>query len=638
MPFQGLPDGSHTHEENFCYFTLLYDQLNHTAPLSIPTRDKAGNIIEEASDMENVTTLFGISCNRQIRASELKDKPADVTRSTVQKSVVVIARKPIFGPIREKLAVITRAYFLQGDFSDMTIIENLYDNLNQLFSTKLDENDMYVGMSLRELIFRLRSKVLILLKALLLEKKIIFFSNNTEVLCASQFSLVSLIPALMDNLEDCGSPLLNKFEKTAKKPTSLRSSDRKSLLAFMGLPLQPFAEGGMFNPYVPLQQFHELKAPETKYFLVGSTNSLLLSPQNKIADIVVHMDHDTVEISNNSLNGPLSLSSSDRKWIDGVVSSVVDTWDPEDPWRPKGLGFHGSEDFVRQQFEDYIMGLMSSVKYDQFLNRFGNQPPKGMSLREVEGNPIKLFNQQWVHEWRTTNNFRIFSKLTDDEIFDIVEPKHMVTSLTFSGLQRKVAQQMNDLHLEERVAPAREAASRVAKAWGTFWWGDQDESTQQQQQNQQHQSNGSNSTEEASKTLRASDDFQDEYLGHDDPKSSPPTTSSSGRGRTNTISTTHSVLSPIKSNTSNNSASQTSTAATMTTSNSSSTTATNGSASASGPGGYFASWPLWGSSRGRALSTASSATGSSSSPTTANASATQVPSTGTSSPNSPNGV
>lgn len=567
LPFQGLPDGSHSHEENFCYFTLLYDEVNHTAPLCVPTRDRAGNIIEEAPDMENVTTLFGISCNRQIKASELKEKPADVTRSTVQKSVVVIARKPIFGPIREKLAVITRAYFLQGDLTDMTIIENLYDNLNQLFSTKLDENDMYVGMSLRELIYRLRFRVLTLLKALLLEKKIIFFSNNTEVLCASQFSLVSLIPALMDHLEDCGSPLLNKYEKTAKKPTSLRSSDRKSLLAFMGLPLQPFAEGGMFNPYVPLQQFSELKSPETKFFLVGATNSLLLSPQNKIADIVVYIDHDTVEISNNSLNSALALSSSDKRWIDGVVHSVVATWDPEDPWRPKGLGFHGSEDYVRQQFEDYIMGLMSSVKYDQFLSRYGSKPPRAMMLREVEGNPIKLFNQTWVQEWRTTQNFRIFSKMTDDEIFDIVEPKHMVTATpSLAELQKRVAQQVGELHLDDKVQPARDAATRVAKAWESFWWGEGDGGTSGKT------SSNANSAGGDSNLPRSSDDFQDEYLGQDEAVENRP-------GRSSTVSTTGMTLSPTKSNAS---------AASPT------VQSRNSGASASAGSGIFAHWGFWG--------------------------------------------
>jgi Transport protein Avl9 len=53
-------------------------------------------------------------------ASELFNRPVDVTRSTIQKSIVVLARKPVFGPIREKLGVVTRAWFLQRDFEVQT--------------------------------------------------------------------------------------------------------------------------------------------------------------------------------------------------------------------------------------------------------------------------------------------------------------------------------------------------------------------------------------------------------------------------------------------------------------------------------------------------------------------------------------
>jgi hypothetical protein len=41
-------------------------------------------------------TIFGISCNRQIAASDLLVKGADVTRSTVQKAVIVLASRPVF--------------------------------------------------------------------------------------------------------------------------------------------------------------------------------------------------------------------------------------------------------------------------------------------------------------------------------------------------------------------------------------------------------------------------------------------------------------------------------------------------------------------------------------------------------------
>lgn len=522
LPFQSLPDGSHSREENFCYFTLPYDTVNKTAPLVVPTRNKEGEIIEDVSDMDSATTLFGISCNRQISADDLKEKPADVTRSTVHKSVVVIARKPIFGPIREKLAVITRAFFEQGDFSDLSLIDNLYDNLNVMFDTQLDENDMYVGMSLRELIFHMKNNVLVLFKALLLEKKIIFYSKNTENLCSSQFSLVSLVPALLEHLEDSCSPLLHKYEDTVKKPLSLKSSDRNSLLRFMGLPLQPFSEGGMFNPYLPLQQFNKVNAPETKYFLVGSTNSLIV--ESCECDLVVKFDQGIVEFKDNNLKKALALSTNDKKWMDYITQSVVETWDPKDPWKPKGLGFHGSEDFVRQQFEDYIMGFMSSVKYDEFLSRFSNQPPKMMMLREVDGNPVKLFSQTWVQEWKKTNNYRIFSKLTDDEIFDIVEPKHMAMTLM----------------------PPKETHQRSASTLSqiSFFSSKSDESKTQQQA-------GGATSPASTKTWGS---FLWRKPGTPSSPTSPPSVRDEGlypgRLRANTVSTNHSVhtLEPIMSN------------------------------------------------------------------------------------------
>ena len=88
-----LPDGAHASTEEFSYFTLV---------------NKASST--DVSD----SSLFGISCTRQIRADRLKVKSADVTRSFVQKAVVVIVDKPgVLGQLRERVAAITAAWFAQ---------------------------------------------------------------------------------------------------------------------------------------------------------------------------------------------------------------------------------------------------------------------------------------------------------------------------------------------------------------------------------------------------------------------------------------------------------------------------------------------------------------------------------------------
>jgi hypothetical protein len=47
-------------------------------------------------------------------ANDLINRPADVTRSTVQKAVVAICDSPqYFGQLKEKLSIVTKAWFAQ---------------------------------------------------------------------------------------------------------------------------------------------------------------------------------------------------------------------------------------------------------------------------------------------------------------------------------------------------------------------------------------------------------------------------------------------------------------------------------------------------------------------------------------------
>jgi hypothetical protein len=43
-----------------------------------------------------------------------------------------------------------------------------------------------------------------------------------------QFSLISLIPGLIRNLEDCADPQFNSREENMVTPTSLKTSERAS--------------------------------------------------------------------------------------------------------------------------------------------------------------------------------------------------------------------------------------------------------------------------------------------------------------------------------------------------------------------------------------------------------------------------
>ena len=178
----------------------------------------------------------------------------------------------------------------------------------------------------------------------------------------------------------------------------------------MGLPLQLFGTGSLFGPYTPLQQLDILADQDTKSYIVGSTNSLLLQQRDRYSDILINLDDHTVNITSAALRNASILSTPDRRWIDFLTQTINDTWDENDPARPKDHGYAGSEEFIRMQFEEYLLALLSSVKYKIYMEKNAH---KEKLITEVEGDPASEFSNEWVHAWMQTQNFRIWNKFTD---------------------------------------------------------------------------------------------------------------------------------------------------------------------------------------------------------------------------------
>lgn len=214
----------------------------------------------------------------------------------------------------------------------------------------------------------------------------------------------------------------------------------------------------MFGPYTPLQQLDVLADFGTKSYIVGSTNSLLLQQRDRYSDILINLDDGSINITSTSLKQALQLSVPDRRWIDFITQEVNDTWDEANPGRPKTMGYVGSEEFIRLQFEEYLLSLISSVKYHKYLVKHGDSVAP---LPHIEGDAAHDFGLEFVEAWSRTDNYRIWDRHTEGNLFDIVEPRHPCAGgLTVDDVQRRIAQQVQDLHLDERFAQGREVLGR----------------------------------------------------------------------------------------------------------------------------------------------------------------------------------
>ena len=72
--------------------------------------------------------------------------------------------------------------------------------------------------------------------------QIMFYGHPVEKLCTYQYSLITLVPGLLQNLDDCGSPPLATRAQALERPTELKTSDPRSMMRFVGLPLDLFGK------------------------------------------------------------------------------------------------------------------------------------------------------------------------------------------------------------------------------------------------------------------------------------------------------------------------------------------------------------------------------------------------------------
>jgi len=425
LPFLALPDGAHNCEQDSSYF--------HLPALS--------------TDNGSQSTVFGVSCFKQIDSKELKNKMDDVTRSTVQKSVCVLSYLPLYGYLKEKIQVATRVYFNEKDFARTEILEQFYRSLNMSVSPSLmEESLLFVGLSAIELLTTFRHRVLVLFKLLLLEKKVMFHGFPVGNLCTQLLSLVSLFPKMLQSGLAYAVPRESNVvtsENDVFHPSHTAESSEEMSVNIFGFPLAIFTKNSMFHPYLSLQQMELLKSPSVRSFVVGATN-YLFKRQKGLSDVLVDLQNGTVEIHDPELEEQLSLSTADLRFADYLIHHVNE-------YTEKGeqeAGWDGSEEWIRAQFKLYLLSLLSTIQH-------------------TDGEGMTNYNEQFVEAWRQTTNFQIWNGKEHAGIDDVHAGHPFQGQLGLSDIKIRLANVMQDVASKsERGRKIEQAVSQTRKAVG----------------------------------------------------------------------------------------------------------------------------------------------------------------------------
>ncbi|CAH1987298.1 unnamed protein product [Acanthoscelides obtectus] len=525
LPTLALPDGSHNYDTDTVFF--------HLPSLASPKQ-----------------TVYGISCFRQIPVEKIKNKTSDITRGTVQKSVCVLSRVPLYGQIQVKMHLITHAYFEKGDFSKVSILEETFHHLNAVMKQYDMRQHSFVGLSAKEFILQWKNKALQLFKLLLLEKRVMFFKSPVHPLCSTILTLVSLFPEMIENGLDQSacirlsrpmspmpeysdeelSPVVNnkvfsngtdkittKDDKNVaneaqkngmverncslegkendsevdnteyalevtesldnqikedspisatsnigEKSSSLRrelSSDtisdvvqnNMSYLANLstescGFPLSIYTKGSLCLPYLSLPYMDLLSDVNVRSYIVGTTN-FLFKQKRQLYDVLVDIDSGRIECPDINLRKYLHLTTEDLRFAEYLVKHASE--ESQDDFLD-GVGWEGSEEWIRTQFRVYLLCLLRT------------------SMIQDGARELDHFNSSFITAWRETHNYKMWLSGINPGILEVHPGHPFAGQLSYADMKLRLAHTMQNTEsgrkLNQAMATTGKAVANTGKA------------------------------------------------------------------------------------------------------------------------------------------------------------------------------
>ena len=218
--------------------------------------------------------LYGISCYEQIKSQ--RDDTIENTRNFIQKSLCILTILPLYSPLYAKLSVTLETFFNQTSLKDKNIINDLYQNFFLDSETNFRLDEMNFVFASRKLLCFTKEKIFLILKMILLEKRILIFSNISGNVCSFLYNLLALIPGqILFNLKN-GNDIKNYLKH----------------LKFYGLPLKIFHENYKIYPLISLYEIDQIEQEKNVNYIMGTTNQLIWNEtfEKKKVDLMINID------------------------------------------------------------------------------------------------------------------------------------------------------------------------------------------------------------------------------------------------------------------------------------------------------------------------------------------------------------
>ncbi|KAH0784947.1 LAlv9 family protein-like protein [Histomonas meleagridis] len=319
LPFIAIPDKAHDACSSIIQFTLP----NPNRPLGCD---------------------FGIAAYRAIDASELSKDPS-IIRNQVQKAICVISSVPLFGELEKPLKSA-----LYDNFSNLVeALPNIFNSLSGLVENRVD----FSGVSYTTLFQALGVNVITVMKALMLQMRVLIFADNSEMVSKMAVAIASLLPCY------------------------LSTSNEEFPFNFLAKNQHKFC----FAPYVPLQFTDSLNTKDIKSALMGTCSELFMLQKIVDYDILINCKTLPATLTGKRLQ-ILSPTENESKFMDNVLRYMKKNWAKPD-----------TPEWLRQKFREWFNSLFTSILCVRHIHE--NVPAFARIYLDWE-NPKEFFGEKFI--------------------------------------------------------------------------------------------------------------------------------------------------------------------------------------------------------------------------------------------------
>ncbi|XBW36328.1 hypothetical protein QEN19_001908 [Hanseniaspora menglaensis] len=267
-------------------------------------------------------THYGISYFKKVSIDDIKQ------RNSIYKALIIVTNQLNLSLLLKGKLKLTMDLILQDeekkeDINVKELIFNLYSNLNMIYKDELylDYIDnQLVDYNLERVLSICRDvDLLSIFKLLLLEKRIVFYTEEIallEELVFLQVAIMSLYPNLLNKC----NVVYNERERTDTNDDSFNVLDIMSKYKFLKLPLQILNNPLQWCPYLTIDEVDSFINPKNKNksFMIGLGNSLFLNHKQELASkknlaVYVSPISESQEEEPNNLNDNIDLIKETNK-------------------------------------------------------------------------------------------------------------------------------------------------------------------------------------------------------------------------------------------------------------------------------------------------------------------------------------